>query len=126
MALLGLTPAPFFFYRWAHRPNQISHRDAKKIGIPMRRTFLLAAAAIAALSAVGSVSPAAAAEVQDRYCLQGDYGYPGNCHFSTYEQCRATASGTLDGCGINPRYAFAPPKRGDVRIRYPRVPLAYQ
>jgi hypothetical protein len=41
------------------------------------------------------------------------------CHFSTYEQCRTTASGTLNGCGINPRYAFAPAKRGDVRIRYP-------
>ena len=86
----------------------------------MRRTILLAAVAtIAAVSAVGSVSPAAAAgRIQDRYCLQGDdYGYPGNCQFSTYEQCRATASGTFNGCGINPRYAFAPAKRGDARFR---------
>jgi len=42
-----------------------------------------------------------------KYCLQGaDAGYPGNCSFSTYAQCMATASGTNNGCGINPRYAF--------------------
>ena len=85
----------------------------------MRRTILFAAfAALAALSSLGSAAPAAAAErIQDRYCLQGDdYGYPGNCQYSTYEQCKATASGTLNGCGINPRYAFAPAKR-DVRVR---------
>ena len=54
-------------------------------------------------------APAEAAEqIQDRYCLQGGIsGYPGNCQFSTYEQCMATASGTDDYCGINPQYAFA-------------------
>ena len=42
----------------------------------------------------------------DRYCLQGPiWGYPGNCQFSTYHQCMATASGTHASCGINPRYA---------------------
>jgi Protein of unknown function (DUF3551) len=42
----------------------------------------------------------------ERYCLQGQhYGYPGNCHFSTYHQCVASASGTNASCGINPRYA---------------------
>jgi hypothetical protein len=45
--------------------------------------------------------------IQDRYCLQGKiWGYPGNCLFSTYEQCMATASGTLAYCGLNPIYAF--------------------
>lgn len=44
---------------------------------------------------------------QDLYCLQGrTWGYPGNCQFSTYDQCMATASGTLAYCGINPIYAF--------------------
>ena len=44
---------------------------------------------------------------QDRYCLQGRrWGYPGNCQFATYGQCMATASGTIDGCGLNPTYAF--------------------
>jgi hypothetical protein len=86
----------------------------------MRRTILLAAfTTLTAVSALGTVAPAAAAErTQNRYCLQGDdYGYPGNCQFSTYEQCQATASGTFNGCGINPRYAYAPAKRGDVRVR---------
>lgn len=41
-----------------------------------------------------------------RYCLQGDqWGYPGNCQFATYRQCRAAASGTNAECGINPRHA---------------------
>ncbi|MBK3665609.1 DUF3551 domain-containing protein [Bradyrhizobium diazoefficiens] len=44
---------------------------------------------------------------QDIYCLQGrTWGYPGNCQFSTYDQCMATASGTYAYCGINPIYAF--------------------
>ena len=48
-------------------------------------------------------TPASAA----KYCMQGpDSGYPGDCSFATYKQCMATASGTNDGCGINPRYAY--------------------
>jgi hypothetical protein len=51
--------------------------------------------------------------IQDRYCLQGrDLGYPGNCEFSTYDQCMATASGTNAYCGINPQYLFAEQRRG--------------
>jgi hypothetical protein len=51
--------------------------------------------------------------IQDRYCLQGyELGYPGTCQFSTYEQCMATASGTENGCGINPRYLFPEQGRG--------------
>ena len=42
------------------------------------------------------------------YCLQGrNYGLPGLCQFTSYEQCQATAWGTLSYCGINPRFAFA-------------------
>ncbi|WP_128970595.1 DUF3551 domain-containing protein [Bradyrhizobium tropiciagri] len=66
-----------------------------------------------------SASPASAREF--KYCLQGrHWGYPGNCSFATYAQCRATASGTNAGCGVNPRYAFARQRRGhaDVRSRY--------
>ena len=66
---------------------------------------LLFAAASAACILAGLASPAAA---ESRYCLQGRiWGYPGNCQFATYEQCRVTASGTDAYCGINPRYAFA-------------------
>lgn len=49
----------------------------------------------------------------DIYCLQGrPWGYPGNCQFSSYAQCMATASGTDAYCGINPRHAFVGPRRG--------------
>jgi hypothetical protein len=60
-----------------------------------------------AISIAGLVAGTAPASAQDRYCLQGrQWGYPGNCAFATYAQCRATASGTNSGCGINPRYAY--------------------
>ena len=63
--------------------------------------FLLPASFVALAS---TVQPAAAG----KYCLQGrQWGYPGNCQFSTYRQCMATASGTDAGCGINSKYAFA-------------------
>ena len=42
------------------------------------------------------------------YCLQGkQYGLPGLCQFTSYQQCQATAWGTFSYCGINPRFAFA-------------------
>jgi hypothetical protein len=87
---------------------------------PMRRHVSLAVlATISALTAVGSISAAAAEAIQDRYCLQGrQWGYPGNCQFSSYPQCMATASGTTAYCGINPRYAFARQQRGAYRDRY--------
>jgi hypothetical protein len=77
----------------------------------MRRKISLAIlAAVSALTVAGSITPAAAA--QDSYCLQGRrWGYPGNCQFSTYQQCMASASGTIDYCGINPMRAYAPPPR---------------
>ena len=53
------------------------------------------------------------------YCLQGRiWGYPGNCQFSSYAQCMATASGQDAYCGINPQYYFARQRRGDYRPRY--------
>ncbi|TGN82180.1 DUF3551 domain-containing protein [Bradyrhizobium yuanmingense] len=45
--------------------------------------------------------------IQDRYCLQERrWENPGNCQLSNYSQCMATASGTIDACGLNPTYAF--------------------
>jgi hypothetical protein len=53
---------------------------------------------------VSTVQPAAAG----RYCLQrGHTGFPGNCQFTTRQQCMATASGTNSTCNLNPRYAHA-------------------
>ena len=55
----------------------------------------------------------------DSYCLQGRaYGYPGNCQYSSYAQCMATARGTFSSCGVNPHYAFARQRRGDYRPGY--------
>ena len=41
------------------------------------------------------------------YCLQGkDYGLPGLCQFTSYQQCQASAYGTFSYCGMNPRFAY--------------------
>jgi hypothetical protein len=62
---------------------------------------------------VGSILPPPPTGVPDSYCLQGrQWGYPGNCQFSSYAQCMATASGTDAYCGINPQHAFARQRRG--------------
>jgi hypothetical protein len=87
----------------------------------MRQAFF-AAMSIAGLVAITiPASPApsqahtpAMALRPDLYCLQnrGIWGYPGDCQFSTYNQCMATASGTAAYCGGNPRYLFAERQRG--------------
>ena len=65
----------------------------------------------------GFNGPWAYESVPNSYCLQGrDYGYPGNCQYSSYAQCMATARGTFSYCGINPHYAFARQRRGDYRL----------
>ena len=86
----------------------------------MRRHLSLAVlATIATLTTVVSISAVPAEAIQDRYCLQGrQWGYPGNCQFSSYGQCMATASGTDAYCGINPQYLFARQRRGAYRDRY--------
>jgi hypothetical protein len=63
---------------------------------------------------IGTWTLASPAVAQDyRYCLQGrQWGYPGNCQFTSYRQCMASASGTQAYCGINPRYAFGSQRRG--------------
>jgi Protein of unknown function (DUF3551) len=59
----------------------------------------------ACIGVVFTAAPAAARDYP--YCLQGrDYGYPGSCQFTSYQQCQATASGTFSYCGLNPRFAY--------------------
>jgi hypothetical protein len=83
-----------------------------------RQLSVAVLAIVSALTVAGSVTPATAEAIQDRYCLQGrQWGYPGNCLFSTYQQCMATASGTNAYCGINPLRAFAQ-RRGRYPDRY--------
>jgi hypothetical protein len=53
---------------------------------------------------VGASAPAFARNYA--YCLQSrEWGYPGNCQFSSYRQCMAAASGTNASCGRNPMSA---------------------
>ena len=54
-----------------------------------------------------------ASQPRDLYCLQGrTWGYPGNCQFSTYDECNASASGTDAYCDVNPQYLFARRQQG--------------
>jgi len=79
------------------------------------RQVLFTGLVVVGYLAIPTTSSSAA--TQDQYCLQGqEWGYPGNCEFSTYRQCMATASGTGAYCGINPQYAFARQRHG-----YPRA-----
>ncbi|HEY0330231.1 MAG TPA: DUF3551 domain-containing protein [Rhodopseudomonas sp.] len=69
------------------------------------RSIMIAALAAASAVAATAASPAKAQDYQ--YCLQGeDFGYPGDCQYFSYAQCKAAASGTNSDCGINPRVAF--------------------
>lgn len=81
------------------------------------RCFLLLGAILAIPLLVGSGAHSIAAPRdrlghvstvrQDACCLQRRiWAYPGNCQFSSYSQCMATASGTYAYCGISPVYAF--------------------
>jgi hypothetical protein len=68
------------------------------------RTLFLALATSATIFAT-SVAPVVASEY--RHCLQGDYASAGDCGFTSYQQCPATASGRTAYCGVNPYLANA-------------------
>jgi len=87
----------------------------------MRRNIsFVILATVTALTGMVSTLPAIAREaIQDSYCLQGrQWGYPGNCQFSSYRQCMATASGTDAYCGINPMRAYGAQQRRGGDRRY--------
>lgn len=56
---------------------------------------------------------AATAQARDYpYCLTSrGYGYPGECSYTSYRQCMASASGRLADCVVNPRVAFGEQRR---------------
>ena len=81
----------------------------------------LAVGLFALAIAVGSSVQAQARDYP--YCLTSPgYGYPGECSYSTYEQCRASASGRRADCIINPRTAFGPRPGYRDQPRYYRQP----
>jgi hypothetical protein len=83
----------------------------------MRSAMLAILALLAATATVAVSSPAAAYDYP--YCIQGrGVGTPGDCQYSTYAQCMATASGRGVYCNINPRVAFGPQQRMRIHRDY--------
>ena len=72
----------------------------------MRKTMFAIFTVLAAGTAtLAGSAPAAAYDYP--WCVQGrDVGYPGDCSYTTYQQCQASASGRYASCGVNPRVAF--------------------
>jgi Protein of unknown function (DUF3551) len=83
-------------------------RTTKILATAVLAGSLIATGAQARGGGGGGGGYAASAAAQDYpYCLQGQqWGYPGNCEFTSYPQCQATASGTNSYCGLNPRFAY--------------------
>ena len=81
----------------------------------MRMTQLaLSALAAMVLAGFSTVTPAAAGDYP--WCARGgEYDYPGECAYSTYNQCLASVSGRLLYCDRNPRIAY-----GQVQQPQPR------
>ena len=83
------------------------------------RSAMLAMLALSAatVATVAVSSPAAAYDYP--YCIQGrGVGIPGDCAYTTYAQCMATASGRGVYCNINPRVAFGPQQRMRIHRDY--------
>jgi uncharacterized protein DUF3551 len=76
------------------------------------RSAILATLAltVATVATVAGSSPAAAYDYP--YCLQGrTIGIPGDCSYSSYGQCMASASGRGLYCNVNPRFAYGQQQR---------------
>ena len=57
-------------------------------------------------------SPMPAAAYDYPYCAQGrGVGIPGECAYTNYAQCMASASGRGLSCNLNPRAALNQPQR---------------
>ena len=54
-----------------------------------------------------------------RYCIQGEYygGGTGDCSFTSYQQCQASASGRTAYCGANPWFPKVAPLGNQTRTR---------
>ena len=81
------------------------------------RNAILALMAVTAAGAatLAGAGPAAARDYP--YCVRdGGYGYPGDCSYTSYAQCQASASGRKAYCDVNPVFAFGE-QRGGRRSR---------
>jgi hypothetical protein len=71
----------------------------------MHKTIL----AVAAFGAFCAIAAAPAGASEYPFCIKGcDFGAGrGDCSFSTYQQCQATASGRDATCAANPAFSRA-------------------
>jgi Protein of unknown function (DUF3551) len=78
------------------------------------RNVMLATLALAAATAVMAANPTPASAYDYPYCAQGrSVGIPGECAYTNYAQCMASASGRGLSCNVNPRAALnQQPRRG--------------
>jgi hypothetical protein len=85
-------------------PHQESRASTRQENI-MRSTLL----ALAVLGAGVAIQSAPAQARDYPFCLQGrdTAGGLGDCRYSTYQQCQATASGTYNSCYANPYFAYS-------------------
>ena len=84
------------------------------------RNAKLAMLVLLAGGAATMAAPAPAAAGDYPYCIQGGgFGYPGECSYSTYNQCLASASGRRVYCGVNPRAAYGYERPARPYARYP-------
>lgn len=71
------------------------------------RRLVLASLVVAAAGAATLATSAPAAARDYPWCVQGrGVGYPGDCSYTSYAQCMASASGRYATCGVNPRTAY--------------------
>lgn len=71
------------------------------------RKLILAVMAVTAAGAATLATSAPAAAHDYPWCVQGKgVGYPGDCSYTSYAQCMASASGRQAYCGVNPRVAY--------------------
>jgi hypothetical protein len=76
------------------------------------RNALLALLTLSATTVVTALGSSPAAAYDYPYCLQGrGVGVPGDCFYTSYSQCMASASGRGLYCNINPRVAFGQQRR---------------
>ena len=84
----------------------------------MRNASLIVAVLLAASAATLAGSTPAAA-IDYPWCVQGrGVGIPGDCSYTSYAQCMASASGRGLYCNVNPRTAFGRERRGRVYRDY--------
>jgi len=96
------------------KDGAVSRATNKGVGIMRKMQLALLTLGATVLAGLATITPAAARDYP--WCAQGgEYDYPGECAYSTYEQCQASVSGRLLYCGPNPLVAY-----GQVQQPQPR------